>query len=133
MNEVVVEMRGISKTFPGVKALDNVDFELRKGEVMALLGENGAGKSTLMKVLSGIYTKDDGKIFLGGTEMTQYSQKIARENGVAIIHQELNMCGHLTVKDNIFLDREPTKYGILDNKKNEKRCRDYIKRSRRRH
>lgn len=120
MNEVVVEMRGISKTFPGVKALDNVDFELRKGEVMALLGENGAGKSTLMKVLSGIYTKDDGKIFLGGTEMTQYSQKIARENGVAIIHQELNMCGHLTVKDNIFLDREPTKYGILDNKKMRK-------------
>lgn len=106
MNEVIVSMSGICKSFPGVKALDNVSFELRSGEVMALLGENGAGKSTLMKVLSGVYTRDSGTVRIFGKEYGDLTPKQAQQIGVAIIHQELNMCRHLTVTENMFLGRE---------------------------
>jgi len=106
MGEVIVSMKGITKTFPGVKALDDVDFELRSGEVMALLGENGAGKSTLMKILSGVYTKDSGTMTILGKEYDNLNPKLAQEVGVAIIHQELNMCKHLSVTENMFLGRE---------------------------
>lgn len=116
----IVRMEHISKSFPGVQALDDVSFFLNSGEVMALLGENGAGKSTLMKVLSGIYERDEGDIYLFGEKMTSYSQKIAREKGIAIIHQELNMCQHLTVAENMFLMREPVKYGMVDQKRMNK-------------
>ena len=102
----IVEMEHISKSFPGVKALDDVSFNLKAGEVMALLGENGAGKSTLMKILSGIYTRDCGEINLFGEQLDILNPKIAKEKGVAIIHQELNMCQHLTVAENMFLGRE---------------------------
>jgi len=114
MSECIVKMEHISKTFPGVKALDNVSFYLDSGEVMALLGENGAGKSTLMKILSGVYTRDEGTMeVLGHTIQEQLTPKKAQELGVAIIHQELNMCGHLTVAENIFLGREKTRFGVL--------------------
>lgn len=106
MNEVIVSMENISKSFPGVKALDNVKFELRSGEVMALLGENGAGKSTLMKILSGVYTRDGGTLKIFGKEYGNLTPKQAQEVGVAIIHQELNMCRHLSVAENMFLGRE---------------------------
>lgn len=106
MNEVIVSMEDISKTFPGVKALDHVRFELRSGEVMALLGENGAGKSTLMKILSGVYTRDTGKVEVFGKEYGDFTPKQAQQAGVAIIHQELNMCRHLSVAENMFLGRE---------------------------
>ncbi len=106
MKEVIVSMKNIVKTFPGVKALDNVNFELRSGEVMALLGENGAGKSTLMKILSGVYTKDGGTMTIFGKEYDNLTPKQAQEVGVAIIHQELNMCRHLSVAENMFLGRE---------------------------
>ncbi|MFI3313635.1 MAG: sugar ABC transporter ATP-binding protein [Eubacteriales bacterium] len=106
MNEVIVRMRGIVKNFPGVKALDHVDFELKSGEVMALLGENGAGKSTLMKVLSGVHAKDSGEMEIFGKSYDVLTPKQAQQVGVAIIHQELNMCKHLTVAENIFLGRE---------------------------
>lgn len=106
MGEVIVSMKNITKTFPGVKALDNVNFELRSGEVMALLGENGAGKSTLMKILSGVYTRDSGSMEIFGQEYGDLTPKKAQEIGVAIIHQELNMCRHLTVTENMFLGRE---------------------------
>ena len=106
MKEVIVSMKNIVKTFPGVKALDNVHFELRSGEVMALLGENGAGKSTLMKILSGVYTKDGGTTTIFGKEYDNLTPKQAQEVGVAIIHQELNMCRHLSVAENMFLGRE---------------------------
>lgn len=106
MNEVIVSMKNISKSFPGVKALDNVQFELRSGEVMALLGENGAGKSTLMKILSGVYTRDGGTMEIFGKEYGDLSPKQAQQVGVAIIHQELNMCRHLSVTENMFLGRE---------------------------
>lgn len=106
MGEVIVSMKNITKTFPGVKALDNVNFELRSGEVMALLGENGAGKSTLMKILSGVYTRDSGTMEILGNEYGDLTPKQAQAVGVAIIHQELNMCRHLTVTENMFLGRE---------------------------
>lgn len=106
MNEVIVSMSKISKSFPGVRALDEVNFELRSGEVMALLGENGAGKSTLMKILSGVYTRDSGRMEIFGKEYGDLTPKQAQQAGVAIIHQELNMCRHLSVTENMFLGRE---------------------------
>ena len=115
MSEVIVSMRGICKSFPGVVALDNVDFELRSGEVMALLGENGAGKSTLVKILSGVYERDSGELEILGEKYGNLTPKQAQSLGVAIIHQELNMCRHLTVAENMFLGREKSKFGVLSN------------------
>ncbi len=92
MGETIVEMNHINKSFPGVKALDDVSFSLRAGEVMALLGENGAGKSTLMKILGGVYSLDEGEVRIFDRQITETSPKIAQECGVAMIHQELNMC-----------------------------------------
>ncbi len=119
MGEVIVSMKNIVKTFPGVKALDNVNFELRSGEVMALLGENGAGKSTLMKILSGVYTKDGGTMTIFGKEYDNLTPKQAQAAGVAIIHQELNMCRHLSVAENMFLGREKVKGIVLKNSEME--------------
>ncbi len=119
MNEVIVSMENITKTFPGVKALDNVRFELRSGEVMALLGENGAGKSTLMKILSGVYTRDGGTMKIFGKEYRDLTPKQAQEAGVAIIHQELNMCKHLSVTENIFLGREKLHGGLVASREME--------------
>ena len=130
MNEVIVSMKNISKSFPGVKALDHVNFELRSGEVMALLGENGAGKSTLMKILSGVYTRDEGTIKIFGREYGNLTPKQAQEAGVAIIHQELNMCKHLSVTENMFLAREIKGKLSLNNAKMEaeaKRILDDLK------
>ena len=130
MNEIIVSMKDICKSFPGVKALDHVHFELRSGEVMALLGENGAGKSTLMKVLSGVYTRDGGTLEIFGKEYGDLTPKQAQEVGVAIIHQELNMCRHLSVAENMFLGREIRGKFALDNAKMEaeaKRILDDLK------
>lgn len=113
----IVEMSNITKTFPGVKALDNVSFYLKAGQVMALLGENGAGKSTLMKILSGVYTRDSGNMKIFGKDIEDdLNPKSAAALGVAIIHQELNMCNHLTVSENIFLGKEIHHKGLLDKK-----------------
>ncbi len=123
MNEVIVSMEHISKSFPGVRALDDVHFELHAGEVMALLGENGAGKSTLMKILSGVYTRDGGSLRIFGQEYGDLSPKQAQSIGVAIIHQELNMCSHLTVTENMFLGREKTHGSLLKNSAMESEAR----------
>ena len=123
MGELLVSMTGICKSFPGVKALDNVNFELRAGEVMALLGENGAGKSTLVSILSGVYTRDSGEMEIFGRSYGDLTPKQAQAAGVAIIHQELNMCRHLTVAENIFLAREETRWGVLSNAKMEAEAR----------
>ena len=126
MNKVIVSMNNISKSFPGVKALDHVKFELRSGEVMALLGENGAGKSTLMKILSGVYTRDEGTMEIFGKSYENLTPKQAQAAGVAIIHQELNMCRHLTVTENMFLGRE-IKGGIsLNNSKMQKEAKKIL-------
>ena len=100
-------MSGISKSFPGVQALKDVQFELSRGEVLALVGENGAGKSSLMKILSGIYSKDAGTIVLEGEEVDIDSPKTAQALGISIIHQEMNLMPHLTIAQNIFIGREP--------------------------
>jgi ribose transport system ATP-binding protein len=113
MDDVLVYMEGIDKSFPGVHALDNCKFELRAGEVHALVGENGAGKSTMMKVLSGIYHKDGGRILYRGKEVEINGPKAAQELGISIIHQELNLMPHLTVAQNIFIGREPKKAGFI--------------------
>ena len=113
----VLEMENISKEFPGVKALDNVQLKLKPGTVHALMGENGAGKSTLMKCLFGIYEKDNGKILLDGVEVNFKSTKEALENGVSMVHQELNQVLQRNVLDNIWLGRYPMKGFFVDEKK----------------
>ena len=109
----LLEMRGISKSFPGVKALDNVNLTVRPGTVHALMGENGAGKSTLMKCLFGIYRRDEGTVTLDGREVEFKSSKEALENGVAMVHQELNQALTRTVKDNLWLGRYPKVGGFI--------------------
>lgn len=117
-DELVLEMREIDKVFPGVHALKKVNFELRKGEVHALLGENGAGKSTLINVLGGVYPIDGGQILIDGQPVVIRQIKDAQQLGIAIIHQELVLVPHMTVAENIFMGREPrTKLGTVDKKK----------------
>ena len=127
MEEYLVQMKGISKFFPGVVALDKVDFELRAGEVHALLGENGAGKSTLMKIIGGIYKKDEGEVKIRGKTQEYSTVAQASELGIAVIHQELNMCRHLTVAENIFLGRELKKGGMVDFKEQNARASKLLK------
>src|SRR5699024_7921135 len=107
MSAKILEMKNISKSFPGVKALSNVQLDLYPGEVLALIGENGAGKSTLMKILTGIYQKDQGTIVFNGGKIALSNTKEAQELGINIIHQELNLMPDLTVAENIFIGREP--------------------------
>ena len=128
MQEYVIELEGISKSFPGVKALDNVRLNLKAGEVLALLGENGAGKSTLMKILSGVYTKDSGEMKVFGNVVEDMTPQKAQELGVAIIHQELNMCQHLSVTENIFLGREIVRGGMLCKREMNKAAKEVLDR-----
>ncbi len=115
--KVILEMKGISKYFPGVQALDKAELVVREGSVVALMGENGAGKSTLMKCLFGIYHKDEGTILLDGNEVNFTSPKQALNNGVAMVHQELNQVRQRNIQDNIWLGKYPTKLGFVDEKK----------------
>jgi len=128
MENFIVELEHITKEFPGVKALDDVQFQLKQGEVLAFLGENGAGKSTLMKILSGVYTKDSGTIIIDGQTVENMSPTKAQELGIAIIHQELNMCSHLTVAENIFLGREKTKSGVLSTREMNRMAAEVLSR-----
>ena len=114
MNDYLLEMRNIVKTFPGVLALDEVSLSLAEGEVLALLGENGAGKSTLIKVLGGAYPADSGEIFIEGNSAQIKSPLDAWHQGVSIIYQEFNLIPDLTVRENIFLGKEITRRGFID-------------------
>ena len=107
MSDPIIQMRGITKEFPGVKALKSVDFNVYKGKTMALIGENGAGKSTLMKILTGVYEKTSGEISLNGEPVLIRNTREALNMGIAIIHQELNLLPNLSIAENIFLGREP--------------------------
>lgn len=115
MGEKILSIQNVCKSFPGVKALDGVSLELESGRVMALLGENGAGKSTLMKIISGVYTKDEGCIIYEGAEVAFKNPREAMEKGITIIHQELNLIKDMSIGENIFLGREPrTPLGSID-------------------
>ena len=113
-NDVLLQMTNISKEFPGVKALDNVSLTVKRGTVHALMGENGAGKSTLMKCLFGIYKRDSGEILLEGKPIEFTNAKEALENGVSMVHQELNQVLQRNVMDNIWLGRYPQKGLFVD-------------------
>ncbi len=126
MGETILKMQGIQKYFPGVHALDNAQLEVRAGEVMALVGENGAGKSTLMKILTGIYPKDEGTIEFLGEQIELNGPKDAQQRGICIVHQELNLMQHLTVADNIFIGREPTRGPLLDKAKQNRMTRELL-------
>lgn len=115
--QYLLEMKNINKSFPGVKALQNVDFQLKAGEVHALLGENGAGKSTLIKVLGGIYIAEEGEIYVEGQKVNIDGVVPARKAGVSIVHQELVLVPYMTVAENIFLGREPGKKLNINRKK----------------
>ena len=106
-NDIILSMRSINKSFPGVRALKNVDFTLRKGEIHALMGENGAGKSTLIKVLTGVYPKDSGQIYLDGIskEINVKSPYEAQNLGISTVYQEITLCPNLTVAENMFIGR----------------------------
>jgi len=114
MNDTLVQMEGIDKRFPGVQALKDCHFNLRPGEVHALVGENGAGKSTLMKILAGIYPVDRGTITFKGNQVTIPNPNAAQMMGISMVHQELNLMSHLTAAQNIFIGREPQNWFLLD-------------------
>ena len=111
----VLEVRSVSKSFPGVKALDNVSFAINKGEVVGLIGENGAGKSSFLKVLNGIYQPDEGSVLVNGQPMTITSPRHAFDSGIAMVFQEQSILPTLTVAENIFLGREEEflRYGLI--------------------
>ncbi len=124
MGETILTMEGIHKHFPGVHALNNCRFDLKSGEVHAIVGENGAGKSTLMKILTGVYKKDEGKIVFMGEELNPTSPRETQDKGISIIHQELNLMPHLTAAQNIFIGREPKIGGIFTDDKKLNRAAD---------
>lgn len=126
-NKVVLQMRGIYKTFPGVKALQNVDFTLREGEIHALMGENGAGKSTLIKVLTGVHSFEKGTIEMEGKSIINHSPQDAQKNGISTVYQEVNLCPNLTVAENLFIGREPRKMGMIDWKTMNRKSADLLK------
>ena len=127
MEDFVLQLQGITKEFPGVKALNKMKFDLRRGSIHALIGENGAGKSTLMKVLSGIYTPEEGTIILDGQEVKMHSPQDAEVKGVSIVHQELAVFGTTTVSENVFTTNPPkNKLGLIDYKKMHKEVRELL-------
>lgn len=127
MDDFILKMEGISKSFPGVKALDSVSFDLKRGEILALIGENGAGKSTLMKILSGVYRQNEGKIILEGNEVRFESPSDAIAHGIAVIYQELNLSEDLTVAENIYLGRESSSWWNLNRRKLRRRAEDLLR------
>lgn len=131
MGETFLKLENITKTFPGVKALDNVDLEVEKGEIHVLIGENGAGKSTLIKILTGLHQPDSGKIIIDGKEIKENNLRTALDNGIIPIYQELNLIQQLDVTENIFMGREikkNEKLGIINRKHMEERTREILDR-----
>ena len=123
---LLVSMQGIYKSFPGVQALIGVDFDLRPGEIHALMGGNGAGKSTLIKILTGVEKPDSGKIFLGGREVVVRSPKHAQALGISTVYQEINLCANLTVAENILIGRQPMRFGAIDWKRMNQQANEIL-------
>src|SRR5450759_923975 len=121
-----MEVQNISKRFPGVVALDDVSLQFFPGEIHAIVGENGAGKSTLMKIMSGAYIPDSGKIYLDGGKVSFAHPREAQKKGISIIYQEFNLLPERTVAHNIFLGREPSKFGALDVRQMNKQAREVL-------
>ena len=127
--EYLLEVSGVSKAFPGVKALDDVSFRLKRGQVHALMGENGAGKSTLMKIIAGIYTPDSGSFKLKGQEIRLTSPLDALKYGIAMIHQELNLMNYMTVAENIWIRREPRNaFGLVQHREMRRKTQELFDR-----
>ena len=124
----IVKLQGITKSFPGVIALEDVEFELRKGEIHALIGENGAGKSTLIKVLTGVEQPDKGTIELGGKLVQVRSPQHSQELGISTVYQEVNLCTNISVAENIMLGHEPHRFGSIDWRKMNELARNAINR-----
>ena len=122
----LLEVKQVTKRFPGVLALREVDLTLHRGEVLAVIGENGAGKSTLMKILAGVQPPDEGEIFIDEQPAHLLSVEAALEAGVALIHQELNLADNLTVGANIFLGREPLRLGLIDHSRVQRESREFL-------
>ncbi|QQE13927.1 sugar ABC transporter ATP-binding protein [Planctomycetota bacterium] len=123
-SKCLLKMHGIVKTFPGVRALDTVQFKLRHGEVHSLMGENGAGKSTLIKVLTGVYRHEEGTILLNGKPISPRTPLEAQEQGISTVYQEVNLFPELSVAENIFIGREPKKFGLINWRKIIKKARE---------
>jgi len=128
VNKEILKMRNIHKTFPGVKAISDVDFTLREGEIHALMGENGAGKSTLIKLMTGVESFDAGELWIEGIgrPVINRSPQEARKNGISTVYQEINLCPNLSVAENIFMGREPKKFGFIDWKTMNKRAAEIL-------
>ena len=112
-NKDIIVLEGISKSFPGVQALENVAFTLRRGEIHALMGGNGAGKSTLIKIITGVERQDKGTVMLDGKEVSIKSPQQAQIMGISPVYQEINLCTNLSVAENILIGREPSKLGAI--------------------
>ena len=129
MDEYILEIKNLTKDFPGVRALDNVDLRVKRGEIHSICGENGAGKSTLMSVISGVYPKGsyEGTVFFKGHETSYHSVKDSENEGLAIIHQELALSPYLSIYENIFLGHMQTKFGIINWDRYIKESNKYLK------
>ena len=126
-DDIVLSIRGMSKSFGRNRVLDHINLDVKRGTVMGLMGENGAGKSTMMKCLFGTYQKDEGKIYLNGKEISFSGPKDALENGIAMVHQELNQCLERNVIDNLFLGRYPTNSGVVDEGRMKKKASELFR------
>lgn len=127
--EIICKIENITKEFPGTKALDQVSFDIAKGEIHAIVGENGAGKSTLMNILSGVYHPEGGRVIFEGQECHFASTNEARQAGIAMIHQELSLASQMTAAENVFINRMPkNRFGFIDYKKMNNDCMEYLKR-----
>jgi simple sugar transport system ATP-binding protein len=125
-DDVLLSITGLSKSFPGVKALDNVSLSVRRGEIMALLGENGAGKSTLIKALTGVYQRDSGSVVLDGQEIFPKNTAHAQSLGIGTVYQEVNLLPNLSVADNLFIGREPRRFGFINRQEINKKARELM-------
>jgi len=125
-SETLLEVRGLSVEFPGVKALENVDFTLKRGEIVALLGENGAGKSTMIKALTGVYKRSSGQVFLNGKSIEPVNTADAQSLGIGTVYQEVNLLPNISVAANLFIGREPTRFGLVNQRKMEQQAESLL-------